>query len=65
MSEISNKIEWCLKKAEKEIWAGVLANNKASVRVLEKARFKRERHLRKATFKRVKFYDDYIYARVR
>lgn len=49
----------------KRVWGGVLANNKASVRVLEKAGFKREGHLHKATFKNGKFYDDYIYARVR
>jgi RimJ/RimL family protein N-acetyltransferase len=49
----------------KRIWGGVLATNKNSIRVLEKVGFKREGHLRKATYKNRKYYDDYIYARVK
>ena len=45
--------------------AYVRTYNKGSIRVLEKAGFKREGILRKHVLKNGKYYDDYVYAKVR
>ncbi len=45
--------------------AYVRTYNKGSIRVLEKAGFKREGKLHKHVLKKGKYYDDYVYAKVR
>lgn len=47
------------------IWAKVLPNNKASMRVLEKAGFKREGYLRKSFYLNGKYNDEVVYGKVR
>lgn len=49
----------------KRVYAGVFSFNKISMRVLEKAGFKREGFLRKNILKDDKYIDEYVYARVK
>ncbi|MBW3012671.1 GNAT family N-acetyltransferase [Candidatus Woesearchaeota archaeon] len=49
----------------KKIWAGVLSNNPASKKVLEKCGFKLEGRLRMHTYKNGKYFDDLIYGLIR
>jgi len=49
----------------KRIWAGILSNNPASRRVLEKAGFKFEGRLKNSTYKNKKYYDDLIYGKIK
>ncbi len=47
------------------IYATVFAGNQASVRVLEKAGFQREGHLRASVFKEGRIMDQFLYARIK
>ncbi len=56
---------WMKKYKLKRVEARARTYNKASARVLEKAGFKLEGILRKNIYKDGKWYDDFLYARVR
>lgn len=47
------------------VFAGVFANNCASIRVLEKAGFQMEGSLRKSIYKHGRYWDQWIYGRLR
>ncbi|MBD3259728.1 GNAT family N-acetyltransferase [Candidatus Woesearchaeota archaeon] len=59
-------IDYGFKKMKiNKIWAGVLSNNPASMKVLEKCGFRPEGRLKKHTYKNNRYYDDVIYGLIR
>ncbi|MDQ1085970.1 GNAT family N-acetyltransferase [Siphonobacter sp. SORGH_AS_1065] len=56
---------WIIAPNARRLWAGVLAYNEPSMRVLEKAGFQKEAILKQAVIKNKKVCDEHIYALLR